>query len=210
MGIPAPLPPGNHASRAAFEFEAHEMVPTQIHPALDLRVDIGTDGEHATAQVHMEDAASGTIRTVFKFSRSTRLKRFGHSLFRILFGGPSCHAGSGLPVADGLRAELRQDVAGLGGDADFLKTTGDVRYYHDLGGDIVGMVRGRADMSCPTATSRCPLWTASSAVRSSCAALRRTASARATSRPTPRRTISAAASSRPQPRNCSRRSPACR
>jgi outer membrane protein insertion porin family len=50
---------------------------------------------------------------------------------------------------DGLRAELRQDLAGLGGNADFLKTTGDVRYYHDLGGDLVGMVRGQGGYVLP-------------------------------------------------------------
>jgi outer membrane protein insertion porin family len=50
---------------------------------------------------------------------------------------------------EGLRAELRQDVAGLGGDADFLKTTGDVRYYHDLGSDVVAMARGQGGYVLP-------------------------------------------------------------
>jgi outer membrane protein insertion porin family len=50
---------------------------------------------------------------------------------------------------DGIRAEFRQDVAGLGGDVDFLRTTGDVRYYHDLGGDVVGMVRGQGGYITP-------------------------------------------------------------
>src|SRR5260221_676936 len=42
---------------------------------------------------------------------------------------------------DGLRAELRQDVASLPGTVDFLRTTGDVRYYRDLGNDVVGLIR---------------------------------------------------------------------
>ena len=50
---------------------------------------------------------------------------------------------------EGLRVEVRQDVAGLGGDVDFLRSTGDVRYYHDLGNDIVGMVRGQAGYITP-------------------------------------------------------------
>jgi outer membrane protein insertion porin family len=41
----------------------------------------------------------------------------------------------------GVRAELKQDFAGLGGDARFFKTTGDLRYFHEVGGDMVGMVR---------------------------------------------------------------------
>src|SRR5262249_54134588 len=39
---------------------------------------------------------------------------------------------------DGLRAELRQDIAGLGGGADFLRSTGDVRYYKTFGDEVVG------------------------------------------------------------------------
>ncbi|MDB5509035.1 MAG: outer membrane protein assembly factor BamA, partial [Hyphomicrobiales bacterium] len=41
----------------------------------------------------------------------------------------------------GLYAELRQDVAGLGGDAKFLRTTGDMRYYYPIFEDVVGFVR---------------------------------------------------------------------
>jgi len=42
---------------------------------------------------------------------------------------------------DGVRAELRQDVAGLGGGVDFLRSTGDVRYYKSLGDELVGIGR---------------------------------------------------------------------
>ncbi len=42
---------------------------------------------------------------------------------------------------EGLRATLSQDVAGVPGTVDFLRTTGEVRYYHDLGNDVVGMAR---------------------------------------------------------------------
>jgi outer membrane protein insertion porin family len=42
---------------------------------------------------------------------------------------------------EGVRATFNQDVAGLGGDADFLKSTGDLRYYHDLGDDVVAVGR---------------------------------------------------------------------
>ncbi|MDO9442967.1 MAG: outer membrane protein assembly factor BamA, partial [Beijerinckiaceae bacterium] len=41
----------------------------------------------------------------------------------------------------GLYAEVRQDVAGLGGDAKFVRTTGDMRYYYPLFEDVVGFVR---------------------------------------------------------------------
>jgi outer membrane protein insertion porin family len=44
---------------------------------------------------------------------------------------------------EGLRASLSQDIAGVPGSADFLRTTADVRYYHDFGNDIVGSVRAQ-------------------------------------------------------------------
>jgi outer membrane protein insertion porin family len=45
---------------------------------------------------------------------------------------------------DGIRAEFRQDFAGLGGDSEFVRTTFDGRYYHELPADLVGMVRLQA------------------------------------------------------------------
>jgi outer membrane protein insertion porin family len=41
----------------------------------------------------------------------------------------------------GLYAELRQDFAGVGGDVNFIRTGGEVKWYHDLGSDIVGLLR---------------------------------------------------------------------
>jgi outer membrane protein insertion porin family len=43
----------------------------------------------------------------------------------------------------GLNAQLRQDVAGLGGDVKFLRTTEDVRYYHPINDDVVSLVRAQ-------------------------------------------------------------------
>ncbi len=49
---------------------------------------------------------------------------------------------SKLPT-NGINSQLRQDIAGLGGDVRFLRTTEDMRYYKSLGGDLVGMVRAQ-------------------------------------------------------------------
>jgi outer membrane protein insertion porin family len=43
----------------------------------------------------------------------------------------------------GLRSQLSQDLAGLGGDVKFLRTTEDVRYYQSLNSDLVTMVRAQ-------------------------------------------------------------------
>jgi outer membrane protein insertion porin family len=41
----------------------------------------------------------------------------------------------------GIYAEIKQDLAGVGGDEKFLRTTGDVRYYREVAPDIVAMGR---------------------------------------------------------------------
>jgi outer membrane protein insertion porin family len=43
----------------------------------------------------------------------------------------------------GINSQLRQDVAGLGGDVRFLRTSEDVRYYHAINGDLTAMVRAQ-------------------------------------------------------------------
>ncbi len=44
----------------------------------------------------------------------------------------------------GLYAQFSQDFAGVGGEAKFVKTTGEVRYYRPITGDFVGMLKGSA------------------------------------------------------------------
>lgn len=52
---------------------------------------------------------------------------------------------SNMTPTQGLYAELKQDLAGLGGDVSFIRTTGDVRHYTPLGvADAVLMLRGQA------------------------------------------------------------------
>jgi outer membrane protein insertion porin family len=44
----------------------------------------------------------------------------------------------------GIRTELKQDVAGLGGDVNFLRTSGDARFYHEVVPDYTAMLRVQA------------------------------------------------------------------
>ncbi|MCZ8316340.1 outer membrane protein assembly factor BamA [Phreatobacter sp.] len=46
--------------------------------------------------------------------------------------------------SQGLYAELRQDFAGAGGNARFIRTTFESRYYQDLSNDWIGMLRLQA------------------------------------------------------------------
>lgn len=41
----------------------------------------------------------------------------------------------------GLFAEIRPEVAGLGGDARYFRVSGDARYYHELFEDVIGIAR---------------------------------------------------------------------
>lgn len=41
----------------------------------------------------------------------------------------------------GVYAEVKQDFAGLGGDSQYVRTTGEARYYHELMENIVGMLK---------------------------------------------------------------------
>jgi outer membrane protein insertion porin family len=43
----------------------------------------------------------------------------------------------------GFNSQLRQDLAGLGGDVKFLRTSEDVRYYHPINDDVTALVRGQ-------------------------------------------------------------------
>jgi outer membrane protein insertion porin family len=61
-----------------------------------------------------------------------------------------------LPTS-GLNSQLRQDLAGLGGDVRFLRTTEDVRYYQQLGGDLVAMVRAQGGYITGWGGSQVPL-----------------------------------------------------
>jgi len=44
---------------------------------------------------------------------------------------------------DGFTSQLRQDLAGLGGDVRFLRTTEDFHYYHALNDDVVALARAQ-------------------------------------------------------------------
>jgi outer membrane protein insertion porin family len=44
---------------------------------------------------------------------------------------------------DGIKSQLTQDLAGLGGDVNFLRTTEDLRYYHAINDDVVSLVRAQ-------------------------------------------------------------------
>jgi outer membrane protein insertion porin family len=43
----------------------------------------------------------------------------------------------------GFKSQLSQDLAGLGGDVKFLRTTADMRYYHPINDDVVSLVRAQ-------------------------------------------------------------------
>jgi outer membrane protein insertion porin family len=57
----------------------------------------------------------------------------------------------------GVRVQTNNDFAGLGGAANFARTTEDVRYYHPIAGDVVGMVRAQGGYVTPWGGQQLPL-----------------------------------------------------
>jgi outer membrane protein insertion porin family len=57
----------------------------------------------------------------------------------------------------GILAQTSNEFAGLGGAANFAKTTADVRLYHPIVGDVVGMVRGQGGYVTPWGGQQLPL-----------------------------------------------------
>lgn len=57
----------------------------------------------------------------------------------------------------GWRASINEEFAGLGGDAQFAKTTEDLRYYQPLADGVVGMVRAQSGYVTPWGGQPLPL-----------------------------------------------------
>ncbi|HLH98604.1 MAG TPA: outer membrane protein assembly factor BamA [Xanthobacteraceae bacterium] len=57
----------------------------------------------------------------------------------------------------GVYSSLNQDLAGLGGDVKFLRTTEDFRAYQPVAGDLVGVVRGQGGYITPWGGQSLPL-----------------------------------------------------
>jgi outer membrane protein insertion porin family len=57
----------------------------------------------------------------------------------------------------GIRVQINNDVAGLGGAVKFARNTNDVRYYHEIVGDVVGMVRAQSGYVTPWGGQQLPL-----------------------------------------------------
>jgi outer membrane protein insertion porin family len=57
----------------------------------------------------------------------------------------------------GFRIQTNNEFAGLGGAAQFAKNTEDIRYYHPIIGDVVGMVRAQSGYVTPWGGQQLPL-----------------------------------------------------
>jgi outer membrane protein insertion porin family len=57
----------------------------------------------------------------------------------------------------GVRVQTNNEFAGLGGAAQFAKATDDLRYYHSIVGDVVGMVHAQGGYVTPWGGQQLPL-----------------------------------------------------
>jgi outer membrane protein insertion porin family len=58
---------------------------------------------------------------------------------------------------NGIRAIINEDLAGLGGDVKFARTTVDLQYYHELTDDVVGILRAQGGYVTPWGGQQLPL-----------------------------------------------------
>ena len=58
---------------------------------------------------------------------------------------------------NGINSQLRQDLAGLGGDVRFLRTSEDFKYYHALNDDVVSLARAQGGYITGWGGSQVPL-----------------------------------------------------
>ena len=58
---------------------------------------------------------------------------------------------------NGFTSQLRQDLAGLGGDVRFMRTTEDFKYYHQINDDVVGLARAQGGYITGWGGSQVPL-----------------------------------------------------
>ena len=59
--------------------------------------------------------------------------------------------------SNGILAQSNNEFAGLGGAAKFARNTEDVRVYHEIAGDVVGMVRAQSGYATPWGGQQLPL-----------------------------------------------------
>jgi outer membrane protein insertion porin family len=59
--------------------------------------------------------------------------------------------------SNGVYADLKQDLAGLGGNVNFLRTTSEIRYFHEISSEIVGLTRLQAGYITPWGGKPLPL-----------------------------------------------------
>ena len=94
----------------------------------------GTPGAHAIDATH-NCLSNGEASLALKEAAGTRLNSvLGYSLsYNSLDSAKN--------PTRGIYAELRQDVAGAGGDTRFVRTTGDIRVYREIFDSFVGIAR---------------------------------------------------------------------
>ncbi len=90
-------------------------------------------------------ASTETYSCLTNGEASLAIKEAVGSRITSLVGGSLVYStlDNGRNPTSGLYAELRGDVAGLGGDSRFARVTGDARYYYPIWDDVVGFVRAQ-------------------------------------------------------------------
>ncbi len=89
----------DHAKRTVFEFSAEQVAQSRIARPLHHSVQSRKRGSRITSRLSLEDASAGVFIQEFIFDAGSPVPaKLWRALFRTLYGGPSCHRTSGLPM----------------------------------------------------------------------------------------------------------------
>jgi hypothetical protein len=88
----------DHVNRVSFDFAHEEIQPTRVARPLHVRLRLRKRARRAVATLRLEDARAGAFSHELIFEKGAVLAALAGALFRLLYGGPSCHEDSDLPL----------------------------------------------------------------------------------------------------------------
>jgi hypothetical protein len=89
----------DYAKRTVFEFSAEQVAQSRIAQPLHHSLQSRKRGSRITSRLSLEDVRAGVFIQEFIFDTESSVPaKLWRALFRTLYGGPSCHRTSGLPM----------------------------------------------------------------------------------------------------------------
>ena len=108
----------DHTQRTVFDLAHEDVMPVSVSPSGTVGVQVRAHGEDTVAELTIDDANTGRVRLVLHLSPRDDVAEHAPALLRLLYGGPSCHVNSGLPLAQLEGLGFLESAATYVGDDD--------------------------------------------------------------------------------------------